>query len=71
MTPLDHLGELGSLADDDAAFPGRDMWFEGRVPSFKARRDWANDAAFERALRGHLLEDDPEPLDLFPDRWLL
>lgn len=56
--PRHELGEIGSLADDDDAFPGRDMWFEGTMPSYNARRDWARDAAFERALRGHLLADD-------------
>jgi hypothetical protein len=65
------LGELGSLADDDEAFPGRDMRFEPGRPTANARRDWRNDAAFEISLRGHLLKDDLKQLDLFPDRWLL
>ena len=53
-----NLGEIGSMADDDDAIPGLDVRFEGRNPSWTARRDWARDAAFEKALRGHLLLDD-------------
>lgn len=64
MTSFDQMGEVGSLTDDDDAFPGRDMQFEQGSPSANARRDWANDAAFENALRGHLLlevEVEPAP----------
>ena len=56
MTVLDRLSDVGSLADDDDAFPGLDVHFYCAHGLEAARRDWARDAEFERALRPELLD---------------
>ena len=50
-------GEIGSLADDDEAFPGLDVHFYCAHGLRAARRDWERDAEFEIALRGYLLAE--------------
>lgn len=50
------LSEIGSLAEDDDAFPALEVYFYCAHGAESARRDLERDAEFERSLRGHLFD---------------